>query len=75
MPVSCAKYPANPLPLSFQCLTAPPYAYGFGSGQIGTNQLPNNGTTFQAPIQPNNATTPQFTNPAAPPVGTFQTQP
>ena len=75
MPVSCAKYPANPLPLSFQCLTAPPSTYTFGSSQIGTNQLPNNGTTFQAPIQPNSSTTPQFTNPTAPQIGTLQPQP
>ena len=52
MPVSCDKYPAHPLPLTFQCLTAPPSSYSFGTGQIGTNQFPNNGTTFQTPIQP-----------------------
>ncbi len=75
MPVSCAKYPANPLPLSFQCLTAPSSTYTFGSGQIGTNQFPNNGTTFQAPIQPNSSITPQFTNPTAPQIGTLQPQP
>lgn len=75
MPVSCDKYPAYPLPLTFQCLTAPPSSYSFGTGQIGTNQFPNNGTTFQTPIQPNTPTTPQFVNPTTPQVGTFQAQP
>ncbi len=75
MPISCDKYPANPVPLTFQCPTAPPYTYTFGSSQNGTNQFPANGTSFQAPIQPNTSTTPQFTNPTAPQVGTFQPQP
>jgi membrane peptidoglycan carboxypeptidase len=84
MPVSCAKYPANPLPLTFKCLTAPPYTYTFGSGQIATGQYPNNGTgntypnngtTFQAPVQPYTPTIPQSTNPVAPPVGSYQAQP
>jgi hypothetical protein len=84
MPVTCDKYPANPLPLTFQCPAAPPYSYTFGSGQIGTGQYPSNGTgntypntgtTFQSPTQPNTSTTPQGINPPAPPTGPYQAQP
>jgi membrane peptidoglycan carboxypeptidase len=75
MPVTCDKYPANPLPLTFQCPAAPPYSYSFGSGQIGTGQYPSNGTTFQNPAQPYTSTTPQSVTPPAPPIGSYQAQP
>jgi hypothetical protein len=84
MPVTCDKYPATPLPLTFQCPAAPLYTYTFGPGQFGTGQYPNNGsvntypnngTTFQAPVQPYTSTTPQGANPPAPPIGTYQAQP
>jgi hypothetical protein len=84
MPVSCAKYPANPLPLTFECLAPPATTYNFGTGQFDTGQYPNNGTvntypnngtTFQSPAQPFTPTTPQYTNPVVPPAGSFQPQP
>jgi membrane peptidoglycan carboxypeptidase len=84
MPVSCAKYPANPLPLTFECLAPPATTYNFGTGQFDTGQYPNNGTvntypnngtTFQSPAQPFTPTTPQYINPVVPPAGSFQPQP
>lgn len=84
MPVSCDKYPAYPLPLTFRCLTAPPYTYAFGSVQSTTGQFPNTapvntypstGTTDQAPVQPYTSTTPPGVNPPAPPVGSYQAPP
>ena len=75
MPVSCAQYPANPPPVTFECLTAPPYTFTFGSTQPypspgNGNSFPTTGTANGTPL-----TTPQFTNPAVPPVGNIQAQP
>ncbi len=74
MPVSCAHYPANPPPLTFQCIASVPFAYANGDGQAGVNQFPTTGTGTFNGTQPFSGTS-QFGTSTVPSTGTFQQQP